>query len=213
MTRPQQNTHDMHLALLRLFEAREAVWTTKKAAVDAVTAFRGPVDQTTEIERERNALATEGLTDEKAGARDAMEAAVMRLVLAARPYARVSDDRALLAEVDVTTNRLGRLSDAAALGRAERVLAAVEPRLADLADYDVTKADVEALREAIEAFRPTGPVRDATEGQREARTALLPGTFRAARRARKVLDDVVEGVIRDPEFTAEYRRVRRTDDR
>ena len=213
MNRRQQNTHAMHVAVLTLLDSRATAWTGKTPAVEAVAALRGPVEAAAAIARERDRLDAEGLTDAKAEARDAMEAAAMRLVEAVRPYARVTKDTVLLAEVNVTAAWFDRASDAGAVSRAERIRAATAGRLADLAGYEVTQKDVDALAETIAAFSPTGAVRDAQGGQREARTGTLAAAFRAARKALKVLDDVVPGVVRDAELAAEYRRVRRTDDR
>lgn len=213
MTQRQQNTHRMHTAVLDLLDRKDGLWKRTPAAADAVAAFRAPVERAAAANAERDGLGTTGLTANKAAARDAMEAAAMRLVLAARPFARVSGDGALLAAVDVKPSGFDRATEGGAVDLAQRVLGAVEPRLADLAGYNVSAKEVGALRSAIAAFTTAGPVRDATGGQREARTGSLSAAFREARTALRVLDDVVPGVIGDAELAAEYRRVRRTDDR
>ena len=208
-----QNAHTMHAAVLNLFDRRPEVWDGEVPAEETVARLRGVFENVARIETERQRLGTSGLTAEKTDARRTMEAAAMRLVRAARPYARKIGDEVLLAEVDTSENKLVRLSDAAAVGRAGRVLAAVEDRIGEMAAYKVTKDDVEALRTAAAAVVPAGAVRDSTGGQREARTEALGPLFTEATDVLDDLDDVVESVIEDAEFRAEYRRVRRTDDR
>lgn len=189
MTKRQQNSHRMHAAVLNLFDRRPEVWAGKPAAVETVGRLQGLFDTTAETEAERQRLGTKGLTARKAAARDAMEAAAMRLVYAARPYARVTGDDVLLAEVDVSASALDLLSDEAVLNRTGRVLAAVEGRVAEMAGYGATKEGVEALRAATAVVKPAGAVRDSTGGQREARVEalgpLFPGDHRGPARARR----------------------------
>ena len=213
MNKRQQNTHDMHLAVLTLLNSKRAAWGDIEDVAEAVAALQSAADQTAVIAGERDGLATKGLTVGKASARDAMEDAAMRLVLAVRPFARATGDDALLAEVDISAAGFDRLTDAKAVSRATRIRVATEGRLADLARVKVARKDVDALAAAIEAFQPLGASRDATEGQREARTAGLAAPFKAARKALRLLDDYVPGVVGDPVLAAEYARVRRTDDR
>lgn len=212
MTRRQQNTYTMHAAVLDLLERHRTAWAARSPVVAAVGALREAHERAAALERERGALATEGMTDDKEEQRDAMEAATLRLVRALRPYARVTGNQTLLAEVDVSARVLDKASDAAAVGWAQRVAAAAEAHLAALAEYEVGQSDVTALTAATEAFAPMGAARDATAGQREARTGALPKAFQAARKALKLLDDLVPGLA-DEEVAAEYRRVRRIDDR
>ena len=213
MRKRYQNAHTMHAAVLDLFDRRPEAWTGEAPAEETVARLRGVFGNVARIEAERQRLGTTGLTAEKTDARRTMEAATMRLVYAARPHARTIGDQVLLAEVDTTPNKLAKASDAAAVGRAGRVLAAVEGRVAEMAAYKLTKADVEALRTAVAAVVPAGAVRDSTGGQREARTEALGPLFKEATAVLDDLDDVVEGVVEDAEFRAEYARVRRTDDR
>ena len=212
MTRRQQNTHTMHAAVLHLLDEQQATWADHRPVGEAVDALREAHERVAALDRERAALTTPGLTDDKAEQRDAMEAATLRLVRAVRPYARVTANRALEAEVDVSARELDRASDAVAVGWAERVHAATEPHLAALAGYRVAASDVAALRAAIDVFTPLGAARDTVGGQREARTGALPESLDAARAAVALLDDLVPG-LDDAMLTAEYARVRRTDDR
>ena len=213
MRKRYQNAHTMHAAVLNLFDRRPEEWADETPVEETVARLRGVFESVARIEAERQQMGTIGLTAEKTGARRTMEAATMRLVYAARPYARKIGDKVLEAEVNTTPNTLAKASDAAALGRAGRVLAAVEGRIGEMAAYKVTKADVDALRTAAAAVVPAGAVRDSTGGQREARTEALGPLFTEATDLLDDLDDVVEGVIEDAEFRAEYARVRRTDDR
>jgi hypothetical protein len=203
----------MHAAVLDLLERHEATWAARPPVAAAVASLRAAVVEADALDLERDSLATTGLTAEKAEARDAMEAAAVRLVRVLRPYARATGDRALLADVDLTPSDFDNASDAAALSAAERVHAAATAHLAALAPYGVVAADATTLREAIEAFRPLGAARDATGGQREARTEALPAAFARARATLALLDDLIPGVVGDPILTAEYARTRRTDDR
>ncbi len=202
----------MHAAVLDLLDRHGATWAARPPVVAAVEALRAAHERVATLERERGALATTGLTADKATQRDAVEAAAMRLVRAVRPYARATGNRALEAEVDVSPSDLERGSDAALVGRAERVRAAAAAHLDALEAYGVTRADVAALLAAMEAFDPLGAARDATGAQREARTGALPGVLGEARAAVALLDDLVPG-LGDDALTAEYGRARRTDDR
>jgi hypothetical protein len=213
MRKSYQNAHTMHAAVLDLFDRRPEAWAGEGPAEESVARLRGVFGNVARIEAERLRMGTTGLTAEKTDARRTMEAAAMRLVRAARPYARKIGDEVLLAEVDTSENKLAKATDAAAVGRAGRVLAAVEDRVGEMAAYKLTKDDVEALRKATADVVPAGALRDSTGGQREARTEALGPLFTEATAVLDDLDDVVEGVIEDAEFRAEYARVRRTDDR
>ena len=213
MTQRQANTNRMYRDVLELMDRRPDLWTGDEAAEPAVVAFREAVGEIADIEKERNAMGTTGLTKDKAAARDAMEAVALRVARATRAYARASKNGALFDAVDLVPSDFDRASEADAVGMAERVAGAAEGELAALATYRVAKKDVEAVRAAIAAFGKAAPAVGATGGQREARTRSLRAAFVAADEAVLALDDVVEGVIDDAAFTAEYRRVRRTDDR
>ncbi|HEX9950669.1 MAG TPA: hypothetical protein VGB53_02800 [Rubricoccaceae bacterium] len=213
MRKRYQNAHTMHAAVLDLFDRRSEVWAGKTPAEETVARLQSVFERVAAVEAERQRMGTTGLTAEKTDARRTMEAATMRLVRAARPYARKIGDEVLLAEVDTSPNKLASATDAAAVGRAGRVLAATEDRIGEMAAYTVTKADVEALRVAAAAVVPAGAVRDSTGGQREARTEAFGPLFKETTVVLDDLDDVVESVVEDAEFRAEYARVRRTDDR
>ena len=213
MNQRQANTHRMHRDVLELLDRRPDLWTGDEAAEPAVAAFREAVDEVADIDRERNALGTTGLTKDKVAARDAMEAVALRVARATRAYARASKNGTLFDAVNLTPTAFDRATEADAVGLAERVAGAAEGELGALAKYRVAKRDVEAVRAAIAAFGRAAPAVGATGGQREARTRSLRAAFVAADEAVDGLDDVVEGVIDDAAFTAEYRRVRRTDDR
>ncbi len=213
MNQRQANTHRMHHDVLELLDRRADLWTRDEAVDPAVTAFREAVGEVADIDRERNAMSTTGLTKDKAAARDAMEALALRVARATRAYARVAKDGALFDAVDLTPTAFDRATESDAAGMAERVAGAAEAHLEALATYRVTKKDLDAVRAAIAAFGKAVPAVGATGGQREARTRSLRAAFAAADEAIDGLDDAVEGVIDDAEFTAEYRRVRRTDDR
>ncbi len=213
MNQRQANTHRMHGDVLELLDRRADLWTDDEAAEPAVTAFREAVGEVGDIDRERNGLGTTGLTKDKAATRDAMEALALRVARATRAYARASKNGVLFDAVDLTPTAFDRASETNAAGLAERVAGAAEEHLEALAAYRVTQKDVEAVRAAIAAFGKAVPAVGATGGQREARTRSLRAAFAAADEALDGLDDAVEGVIDDAAFTAEYRRVRRTDDR
>ena len=213
MNKRQANTHRMHRDVLELLDRKADLWTGDEAAEPVVTAFREAVAETADIDRERNGMGTTGLTKDKAAARDAMEALAMRVARATRSFARATKDGALFDAVDLTPTDFDNATEADAAGLAERVAGAAEAHLGALAKYRVAKKDVEAVRAAIAAFGKAVPAVGATGGQREARTRSLRAAFVAADEAVDALDDAVEGVIDDAELTAEYRRVRRTDDR
>ncbi|HEX9953119.1 MAG TPA: hypothetical protein VGB53_15220 [Rubricoccaceae bacterium] len=213
MNQRQANTHRMHREVLELLDRRPDLWTGDEAAEPAVVAFREAVAEVADIDRERNALGTTGMTKDKAAARDAMEALALRLARATRAYARATKNGALFDAVNVLPSGFDRATETDAAGMAERVAGAAEEHLGALAKYRVTKQSVEEVRAAIAAFGKAAPAVGATGGQREARTRSMRAAFVAADEAVDGLDDVVEGVIDDSEFAAEYRRVRRTDDR
>lgn len=169
----------------------------------AVAAFRARAERTDAIDHERRQLRTGSLTAATKETRDAMEVQAMRLVRAVSLYARVAGDHALLRVFDVAPSDFTHATEADAVTLASRVLGAADGHDATSTDYGAMKKDLDALRAAVAAVTSAAATRDATCGQREARTASLSGTFSDAQRALRVLDDLVPGVVGDDTLAAE----------
>ena len=63
--------------VLELLDGQPALWSGDAAADPAVEEYRTAVEEATEIDRERNALGTKGLTVDKQARRDEMEARLL----------------------------------------------------------------------------------------------------------------------------------------
>jgi len=212
MTRRHQNHHVMHADVLAVLDHHAALWTSRDRVVPHVDALRDAYAQAAETDARREALRPKGLTRSKETLRAAMKNQTLALAKAVRPFGRDTGDDALVDAATFTETDFKRASEAGAVSLAERVLRAAEPHDKKLPPYGAAAGAVDALRAAIEAFRPAGGARDAVRSQQEALTRAMPPLFKAAKAAIAQLDDLVPG-IGDETLAAEYTRARRIDDR
>ena len=196
-------------ATLQLFDQHPDLWSPKPALARNVAAVRLGTAELDAAARDQDAGNPTGLTRDKREARDLAEELLGALGATAGAYAIESGDDDFATAVDISRADWDRMPDADFFTRADNALARIEADLDKLDDYEVTRDDVTAARDAVDAARPLGPARDTRRAGRVSATAALDGGYSDVVPPLRVLDRLVPRLINDPGFVADYAVVRR----
>ncbi len=158
-----------------------------------------------QLQQQRSA----GQTKTKAKLREAMADAVARAASGVRAYADEKGDLELYEIVNVTPAKLKYGAAIDAVNWAERILKAATEHVADLADYGIDQAQLDAVDLAIDEFSAAiGKPREAIIERRSA-TQSLPELFAAADQHLARMDDLTDQLEGDfPEFVRDFRNTR-----
>ncbi|HEX8299877.1 MAG TPA: hypothetical protein VF594_12015 [Rubricoccaceae bacterium] len=196
-------------AVVRHFDEHPALWASSTVITRNVDLLRGVIDALGGAVTGQIANDAEGQTEDKEALRDEAEMLLADLSAGATSLALETDDADLRELVDLSRTDWDRLAEEDFYGRADAVLARVEARAGDLAEYDVTKGEIDEARKAVDAARPGTAIRDNVRAARMVDTRTLQTGYGGARRPLRVLDLQVPRSVKDAAFVAEYRRVRR----
>ena len=185
------------------------------AAVGQLAAFQREYNAFAEIPDQINDLAriqevgSHGKTRHKNGLRRSMGELSADVAASVQAYADVAGDAELFASVDYTVTSFTRGRQAVGANRAEIVLPEATKHLADLADYGVDQAQLDALDEAIEQYSDSiGKPREHIVGRKVA-TDTLPALFEKADQHLGRLDRLARQLQRQhADFVMGYRNAR-----
>jgi hypothetical protein len=209
MTEHFRNRLNMLDATLEHFDQHEALWQDKTVIADRVAAVRAGRDAMVEADRAKAANDPTAVTEQKRAARKRLEALLTALGQKAGSYAVIEDDTDLRRAVDHPKSTWARLPDAELLTDAEVAVEKTEPHLSALADYGVAESDLQAIRDAAEAFRPLSRRRANTQVDRTTAIGAIGEAYEDTLQPLALLDRLVPALIPNEAFTAEYERVRR----
>jgi hypothetical protein len=209
MTQAQDDITTMFETALGALDQNKSVWEGRAAFLDAVTRAK---DGTATI---RNTIGkqqtpTTGLTEDKEASRADLEDRLIGLAAQLSAYAAKSGDHHLGAQVEMTRSSLDRLSESDLLQTAKRVADTGTDNFAALADYGVTKAELQALNDARTKFQDIkGSPRDAVVGRKVA-TMSLPAAIVSVRSIfRNEIDKmIIPFRATDPDFYNAYSTAR-----
>lgn len=196
-------------AVVRHFDEHPDLWTANAPIARNVDLLRGVLAALGTAATGQAANASEGQTEDRDALRDVAEVLLTDLSAAATALALDTDDADLRRIVDHSRTDWDRFADADFYGHADAVLARVDARAKDLAEYEVTAEEIAEARSAVDAAHPGTALRDNTVADRMVATSTLRTGYGAARKPLRVLDLLVPRRVSDAAFVAEYRRVRR----
>ena len=184
-------------------------WTTVPAFVKAVDDLDGVIAgvgthlQATSV--------SSGATAAKLTAQDNLAGAGHEIASAIHACATEAGDEELATEVDFSLSDLSKGHPASIIARCKRIGAIASEELAMLADYNITQANLTALKKKIEAFEKVCSKPRQNVAKKAAANKALPRLFKQARNilTRRMDRLMVPFRTSAPEFYAEYKTARK----
>ena len=156
-----------------------------------------------------------GAADSKAAARDDLEDVLFLACEALAVLGHMSNDHELLAVTALTPSTLDRMPDDELISRANVVLERANARKTELATLQVTQANLDELRQALDDFSGLKTQPRTASAERAAQTQSIESLIRdASDILRNQIDRLVNLFSRaNSEFVAGYRSARVIIDR
>lgn len=194
------------------FDGAPALWNARPVLVTVVNTIRALTNGIAQAGLTQQEMVTTGYTLDKDKQLALVGAVTEPLVRGLRPLARMTNDNALLQQVDFAPSELMRGPEQECVNRVQLIHDAAAARAAALADYGVTPAMISAQQVAIDTFRPLAGLRDVVGAKRQTATATLPDLFEQLRTQYELLDDLTGNLVDDDTFKANYRELRAITD-
>jgi hypothetical protein len=205
MTQDQENVTSMMETTLKFLDANGTIWNGKAAFAAAVTDARDGIALIRDAAA-RQELPTGGITDEKAQARGQLEDLALEIADSMAAFAAKGSDAALSVDVHVSRSSLDQAQDDNLVQTAERIRDAANTNLGSLADYGVTKSEVQALSDAITAFSGMKTAPRTAKATKSGATSSIASLVQKTRSVfRNQLDKLMTPYRRtNPEFYTGY---------
>lgn len=208
MTDRQRDKLNMYV-LVRDFLLASATITSKWTVFAALFAsFTDYVTQIFTVSGQQKDDKT-GVTKSKSQLNAKLVEKIEEISVKCRAYAAVAEDVAFMSLIKFMKGELLKLADADLVKTAETLYNNVLPKLALVADYDLTQADMDQLLVLKNDFlaiytKPKGNIKETAQ-----LTALLNTLFTMADKVLLKIDAVVQSArIKEPAFVEEYNRKR-----
>lgn len=195
--------------VLTLFDTNPDVWTRKKAIERTVAVVREGRAGIGVAAGTQAASKPEGLTKKRKAERNAVAKQLAVLGKKATAYAIETRDDSLRQVVDVSRSVWARLAEQRFFSEADAALARIEGVLGELDEFEVTQAEIDAARAALDALRPQTAARNAVEDARGVSTDVLDAAYSPLVEPLEILDRLVDTQIADATFVARYREARK----
>jgi hypothetical protein len=205
MTQDQENVTSMMETTLQYLDQNNSAWSARPAFAAAVTDAKAGVKAIREAASKQE-TPIEGITDEKAQARGALEDLTLEIADQVSAYAAKGGDVGLAAKVHVSRSSLDQAQDDDLVQTAERVRDAANLKVAALGDYGVTVAEVAELTAAIETFAGMRTAPRTAKAGKSGATQSIASLVQSARSLfRTQLDKMMTPFRRtNPEFYSGY---------
>ncbi len=203
----------MHLSVLSHFDKFPASWNQLAPLTPIVDGLRQNVTDILAQSQLQAHYETVGYTKRKDVHMDQILERSYQLGLKLRAYAKVTTDHVLLQAVNFSNTKLRRGSAQLVLQRCQRIVQHARSHLAELANYQVTEAEVAAVEQMLTTTEPMTPARNVISGERKTATSSIPELIAQARQNLDMLDDLVESMVTDVAFVDTYFNVRRITNR
>ena len=151
MTTNQENKQLAYRALKGVCETNKSVWIKMKAFADGFAEFTDMVEGIEELATAQ-ASPTTGITQDKRNLRRTMAKAALTIAGPVGAFAAKTNNRELLAKVDFRLSALLSGRDKTSLDRCQGIQAATATVVKQLADYNITAADLKDLQDKIDAY-------------------------------------------------------------
>ena len=205
MKQLQDDIITMFETTLVILDKNNNAWNDRVAFTDAVTRARtGTATLRTKTGKQQAPL--EGVTGEKAQARDELEEKLLVVGGAISAFAAKNADPALAAQVEVNRSLLDRLPGSDLVQTGQRILNAATDHLAALKDYGVTDATKDELQGALDLFANKKESTREAVVERKVETLSLPEGIASVRSIfRNELDKMMMAFRKpDPDFYKAY---------
>jgi hypothetical protein len=197
---------------LTVFDNREYAWKDEPLIAKGVQNIKD-ICQKIDIEamlQQRNR--TPGHTATRDQQRSTLENILFRISGRMKVYAEISADAVIASQVSMSRSAISSLSLNALLTTARTVDGLANGMGETLAEYKVTEAELQELRDAIASTSQSNAQRDAAQGERSENTSRLSALFAQLRKAFKLMDTQVKVYIIDEELLGAYFFTRRIRD-
>ena len=213
MDNNQTNRVNMFKAVSAYLADHNSVWNGTAPFVAAVTQFNNNLAAIDTAAQKQETPS--GATQDKEGARDALEDVLFLMCEALSVLGHTANDNDLLALTSVSASALNKLDAEALSNRAAGVLAAANTKKTDLATLQVTQANIDELNDALQAFNAAKASPRTATAERMAQTQSLASQIRETSGILKNQIDPLVNLFRrsNPDFVAGYRAARVVVDR
>ena len=213
MNNDQTNRVTMFKTTIGVLDANNAIWNAMTPFADAVTRLKSKVSAIDTAAQKQETPT--GATQDKAGARDALEDVLFLMCEALGVLAHTGKDQDLLALTDIRRSDIDKLDVEALSNRATTVLAQANTRKTELATLQVTQANIDELSQALQDYN------EAKAGPRQATTARMVQTEAlgtSVREANDILRNEIDRLVNlfsrsHPLFVSNYQAARVIVDR
>jgi hypothetical protein len=213
MNNDQTNRVTMYKTTIGVLDENNAIWNAMAPFTDAVTRFKNKVNAIDAAAQKQETPT--GATQDKAGARDALEDVLFLMCEALGVLAHTGGDHDLLALTDITRSGIDKLDVEALSNRATLVLAQANARKTELTTLQVTQENIDELTQALLEYN------EAKSGPRQATTARTVQTEALGtliREANDILRNELDRMVNlfsrtNPHFVSNYQAARVIVDR
>ena len=214
MNQDQINITGMHSTVAGYFDQNTAIWSGNKAVSDAVAQLKANNDVIAQ-KRDVQETATDGQSELARQAKHDLEAKILEIADQLYALAAKTNDVALEAQSHFTLSLLDGLDPDKLEQTGKDVGALATAKLAALADYGITAADVTALGTLTTNFGKVKNVFRTAVSKRAGQTTTLPQAIAANQSLlRKQLDKLMTKFkAGNPDFYAGYQAARVIVDR
>jgi hypothetical protein len=182
----------------------------------AITGFIESLERTSnQISEMQEAQLTssKGHTQSKKELKQKLVADLLEIIKRARAYAVVSNDLLLKEEMNYSATQLLGMPQESLIIACRRVLAACEPRMAELSAYGLKDDQITIVSDTITLFTAALPGAKTAIAQRKTATSELVNLFAEADEWLRKIDAMMEIVsTNDGVFYQDYRNLRVIDD-
>lgn len=158
-------------------------------------------------------IQSNGYTQQKADAREALEASLLKISRSATAYATLHQQHALRQAVHFVKSKLAQMRDNDLYTTATHILLQVTPVIRQLADFALQPADLQTAETLRDAFFRVIQLPKTIIGQRAVRTQAVLDAMDAVAATLNERLDVVMGIfeLSEPTLYEEYRAAREID--
>jgi len=213
MNNVQTNRVTMYKTTMGVLAENDAIWSPMVPFGDAVTRLKSKVSAIDTAAQKQETPT--GATQDKAGAREALEDVLFLMCKALGVLAHTSKDQDLVALTDITRSGIDKLDVEALSNRATLVLAQANARKTELATLQVTQANIDEFSGALQDYN------EMKAGPRQATTARMVQTESLStliREANDILRNEIDPMVilfsrTHPQFVSNYQAARVIIDR
>jgi hypothetical protein len=208
MNQKQMDLLAMSKTVFVHFDDQPTLWNLHPPLFETVNETRAFVEALAQQGFTQAERVTNGHTTDKETQKKALLRLANMLILKMRPYAKKNGINVLLQAIDFSETALSKGGEADVINRCQIIHDKGLEYLPKLAAYQVTTIALDALQAAIDTFSPMTSQRNAIGKARTTVTANMEALVKNIRRGFELMDDLVPGLVGNPDFIATYQHAR-----